>query len=95
MLINGRKVSVKQDEYVLEIWRATFIDSQQDCFAPLVAQIVRNLPSVWETQVQSLGQEDPLQKEMTTHSSILAWGILWTEEPGELQSMRLHRVGHK
>jgi len=49
---------------------------------------------VWETQVQSLGQEDPLEEEMATHSSILAWRIPWTEEPGELQSMGVPRVGH-
>ena len=48
----------------------------------------------WETQVQSLGQEDPLEKEMVTHSSILAWRILWAEEPGGLQSIGSHRVGH-
>ena len=47
-----------------------------------------------ETRVQSLGQEDPLEKEMATHSSIFAWRIPWTEEPGRLQSMGLHRVGH-
>ena len=47
-----------------------------------------------ETQIQSLGQEDPLEKEMATHSSILAWKIPWTEEPGRLQSMRSHRVRH-
>ena len=54
----------------------------------------KNLPAMQETQVRSLGQEDPLEKEMATHSSILAWRIPWTEEPGGLQSMRLHRVGH-
>ena len=48
--------------------------------------MVKNLPAVQETQVQSLGQEDPLEKEMSTHSSILVWEILWTEEPGGLQS---------
>ena len=53
----------------------------------LIAQLVKNLPSVQKTRVQSLGQEDPLEKEMATGSSILAWKILWTEEPGELQSM--------
>ena len=53
----------------------------------LGAQMVKNLPSVQETQVQSLGQEDPLEKGMATHSSILAWRIPWTEEPGGLQSM--------
>ena len=55
--------------------------------ASLVAYMVKNLPAIWETRVWSLGWEDPLEKEMATHSSILAWRILWTEEPGELQSM--------
>ena len=50
------------------------------------------MPAMQETQVQSLDQEDPLEKEMTTHSSILAWEILWTEEPGRLQSMGSQRV---
>ena len=49
--------------------------------------MVKNLPAVQETRVRSLGQEDPLEKEMAIHSSILAWKILWTEKPGELQSM--------
>ena len=62
--------------------------------ALLVAQTVKNLPAVRETQVQSLRWEDPLEKEMTTHSSILIWEIPWTEEPGGLQSMGLQRVGH-
>ena len=56
--------------------------------------VVRNLPAMWETQVRSLGQEDPLEEEMATQSSILAWRILWTEEPGRLQSMGSRRVGH-
>ena len=60
----------------------------------LVAQTVKNMPAVWETQVGSLGQEDPLEKEMATHSSILAWKIPWTEEPSKLQSMGSQRVGH-
>ena len=55
-------------------------------WASLVAQTVKNLPAIWEIRVQSLGQEDPLEKGMATHSSILAWRIPWTEEPGELQS---------
>ena len=55
--------------------------------ASLEAQTVKNLAAVWETQVQSLGQQDLLEKGMTTHSSILAWRISWTEEPGGLQSM--------
>ena len=56
--------------------------------------MVNRLPSVWETWVRSLGGEDPLEKEMATHSSILAWKTPWTEEPGRLQSMGLQRVGH-
>ena len=58
------------------------------------AQREKRLPAMWETWVQSLGREDPLEKEMATHSSILAWKISWTEEPGGLQSLRLQRVGH-
>ena len=56
---------------------------------PLVAQMVKNLPAMQETTVQSLGWKDPLGKEMVTHSSILAWRIPWTEEPGGLQSIVL------
>ena len=59
-----------------------------------MAQIVKNLPAVQETQVQSLGQEDPLEEEMATHSSTLAWRIPWTEEPGGLQSMGSQTVRH-
>ena len=62
--------------------------------ASLVAQLVRNPPAVQETRVRSLGWEDPLEKEMATHSSILAWQISWTEEPDGLQSMGSQRVGH-
>ena len=56
--------------------------------------MVKNLPAVWETQVQSLAWEDPLEKGMTNHYSIRAWRIPWTEEPGRLQSMGSQRVGH-
>ena len=59
-----------------------------------MAQTVKNPPSMLETQIQSPGQEDPLEKGMATHSSMLAWSIPWTEEPGELQSMGLQRAGH-
>ena len=62
--------------------------------ASLVAQMVKNPPAMWETWVQSLGWEDPLEESMATHSSILAWRIPWTEEPGGLQSLGLHRVGY-
>ena len=69
------------------IYYATF-------WASLVAQRLKRLPAMRETWVQSLGQEDPLEKEMATHSSILAWRIPWMEEPGGLQSTGLQRVGH-
>ena len=59
-----------------------------------VARVVKNLPPVQEIRVQSLGQEDPLDNGMATHSSILAWRIPWTEEPGGLESMESQRVGH-
>ena len=59
-----------------------------------MAQMVKRLPTMRETWVGSLGREDPLEKEMATHSSTLAWKIPWTEEPGRLQSMGSQRVGH-
>ena len=60
----------------------------------MVAQTVKRLPAMWETRVQALGREDRLEKEMATHSSILAWKISWMEKPGGLQSMGSQRVGH-
>ena len=60
----------------------------------LVAQMVKHLPTTWETWVRSLGREDLLEKEMATHSSTLAWKTPWTEEPGRLPSMGSQRVGH-
>ena len=62
--------------------------------ASLVAQLVKNPPTMRETWVPSLGWKDPLEKEMATHSSILAWRIPWTEDPGGLQSMGSQGVGH-
>ena len=59
-----------------------------------MAQKLKNLPVMQETQVRSLDWDNPLGKEMVTHSSVLAWKILWTEEPGWLQSMGMQRVGH-
>ena len=59
-----------------------------------MAQTVKNLPAMQKTSVQFLGQEDSLEKGMATHSSVLAWRIAWTEEPGRLQSMGSQRVGH-
>ena len=63
-------------------------------WASLVAQRLKRLPPMQETRDRSLGREDPLEKEMVTHSSILVWRIPWTEKPGRLQSMGLQRVGH-
>ena len=63
-------------------------------WASLVARVVKNLLAMQETWVPSLGQEDPLEKGMPTHSSVLTWRIPWTEEPGGLQSMGSQRVGH-
>ena len=60
----------------------------------MVAQMVKNLPAMWESQVQTLGWEDPLEKRMATHSTILAWRMSWTEEPCKLQSMRFQRFGN-
>ena len=66
----------------------------QYAWASLVAQMVKNTPAMQETWVRSLSWEDPLEEGMTTHSSILAWKIPWTEDPGGLQSMGSQRVGH-
>ena len=65
----------------------TALSQKQRNMTPLVAQTVKRLATVWETQVQSLSREDLLEKAMATHSSTLAWKIPWTEEPGRLQSM--------
>ena len=76
------------------------MDKRELCvqrFDSWVAQMVKRLLAMWETRVRSLDWEDPLEKEMATYSSTLAWRIPWTEKPGELQSMglhRSHRVGH-
>ena len=74
---------------LMEFWYNSFY-----FWASLAAQRLKRLPAVWETWVRSLGWEDPLEKEMTAHFSILAWRIPWTEEPGGLQSTGLQRVGH-
>ena len=63
-------------------------------WASLVAQMIKRLPAMRETRVRSLGREDPLEREMVTHSSTLAWRIPWREEPGMLQSVGSQRVGH-
>ena len=75
-------------------WVVLTVRIQTSLSPSLVAHMVKNLPAMWETQVQSLDQEDPLENGMATHSRVLAWKIPWTEEPGRLQSMGLQRVGH-
>ena len=70
------------------------MESQRVGHTYLVAQMVKRLSTMWETWVQSLSWEDPLEKEMVIHSSTIAWKIPWTEEPGRLQSMGSQRVGH-
>ena len=68
---------------------STFLKNSKELEVSLVAQMLKNLPAMQEASVPSLGQEDPLEKEMATHCNILAWEIPWTEEPGRLQSMGL------
>ena len=87
-----RQIQGILDQHGFELPRPTYTW----IFSPasLVAQMVKNLPAMRETWVWSLGLEDPLEKGMATHSSILAWRSPWTEEPGELQSMGSKRVGH-
>ena len=74
------------------IFHRIFFFSGRIFWASLVAQRLKHLPAMWETCIQSLGWEDPLEKEMATHSSILAWRIPWREEPGRLQSTGSKRV---
>ena len=81
-------------ERLICVWKLVFNWSLKFFWASLVAQLVKNLPAVQGTQLRSLGREDSLEKETATHSSILAWRIPWTEEPGGLQAMGLLRVAH-
>ena len=75
--------------------QSPYFDMLSILWTSLVAQMLKRLPAIRETQVRSLGWEDLLEKEMATHSSIPAWRIPGTEEPGRLQSMGSQRVGHK
>ena len=75
----------------LGLWKRRDVEKNG---ASLVAQRLKRLPAVWETWVRSLSWEDPLEKEMATYSSMLAWRIPWMEEPGGLQSTGSQRVGH-
>ena len=83
--------------YTNKSWQTSYNQAVSWCTTlcpTLAAQMIKNLPAVQESQVPSLGWEDPLEKQMATHSSILAWRILWTEEPGGLQSLGSQRVRH-
>ena len=84
-----------ESDFLQMPWFLLFGSGIGDHSSSLVAQSVKNLPAVQEIRVRSLGWEDSLEKEMATHSSIFAWKMSWTEEPGGLQSMRSQRVGHK
>ena len=79
---------------MIKLTNSRFTEGCADSSASLMAQTVKNTPAMWETWVQSLGWESPLEEGMATHSSILSWRIPWTEEPCELQSMGSQRVGH-
>ena len=81
-------------EYYVNFLCFVWYDTSSFTLLLLVAQTVRHLPAMWETWIRSLGGEDPLEKEMATHSSILTWKIPWTEKPGRLQSTGSQRVGH-
>ena len=78
----------------LRWWKTLWVSPQHGDTYSLVAQRLKRLPPMWETWVRSLGQEDPLEKEMATHSSILAWRNSWMEKPGRLQSTGSQRVRH-
>ena len=85
------------EEILLHHYILTKLENREVIFVTktsLVAQTVKRLPKMREIWIQSLGQKDPLEKEMATHSSTLAWKIPWTEEPGGLQTMGSQRVGH-
>ena len=84
----------KVAKFLADVLGAGFVGVYWSVRASLVAQMVKNLPAMREIWIQSLGWKDPLKKEMATHSSILSWRILWTEEPGGLQSMGSQRVRH-
>ena len=99
ILVNGIEQHIKrimhkdEMEFILGM-QGYLISANQYDGTSLVAQTVKNLPAMWETWVQSLGWENPLEKGIATHSSILAWRIPWTEEPGRLQSMGSLGVRH-
>ena len=93
-MTTGKTTVLTRQTFVGRVMSLLFNMLSRLVLASLVAQSVKRLPAMQETWVRSLGQEDPLEKEMPTHSSILAWRIPQTVEPGRLQSMGSQRVGH-
>ena len=87
-------LSLSVCDYSKLAYRSTFVYMSICLWASLVAQMVKHLPAMQETWVRSLGRENPLEKEMATHSCTLDWKISWTEESGRLQSMGLQRIGY-
>ena len=88
-MTTGKTIALTRQTFVVKVMSLLF-----NRWASLVAQTVKRLPAMRETQVRFLGWEDPLEKEMAIHSSTLAWKIPWKEEPDRLQSMGSQRVGH-
>ena len=93
-MTTGKTTALTRQTFVGRVMSLLFNMLSRLVLASLVAQMVKHLPTMQETWVQSLGQEDALEKEMATHSSILAWRIPWMEEPGGLQSTGSQRVEH-
>ena len=90
----GKTTALSRQTFVGRVMSLVFNMLSRLALASLVAQTIKRLPAMQETWVRSLGQEDPLEKEMATHSSVLAWRIPWIVEPGRLQSMGSQRVRH-
>ena len=93
-MTTGKTIALTRWTFVGKVMSLLFNMLSRLVLASLVAQTIKRLPAMQETWVRSLGQEDPLEKEMATHSSILAWRIPWIMEPGRLQSMGSQRVRH-
>ena len=87
-------LKMRTKNYIISIYVEKYLIKFNINWASLVAQLIKCLPAMWETQVRFLGLEDPLEKEMAIHSSTRAWKIPWMEEPDRLQSMGSQRVGH-
>ena len=94
MLPKKKRIQISLFFFLDRLFKTVFSTFSSPFGASLVAQMVKRLSKMRETQVRSLGREDPLEKKMATHSRTLAWRIPWREEPGRLQSVESQRVGH-